>query len=115
MKVFILALDGLDHRLVEKWNLTNLLQRTHGTYSVAEFNQVKNLSVSVWSSFITGKYHKFDNWWDKRWLIKIADRIPISDAWKWRFAKLLGAKLVDKSALKAPSIFDLVPNSISRI
>jgi len=113
MKVFILALDGLDYRLVEKWNLKNLLQRTHGTYSVSEFNQVKNLSVSVWASFITGRYHRFANWWDKKWLIRIADKIPISDTWKWRFAKLLGASILDKRALKAPSMFDIIPNSIA--
>jgi len=113
MKVLILALDGLDYRYVERWRLKNLLQHSHGTYSVSEFRQVKNLSLSVWATFITGKYHRFGNWWDKPALIKLADKIPISDRWKWRFAKLLGARIIDKRFLKAPSLFDQVEGAIA--
>lgn len=113
MKVLILALDGLDYRYVERWRLRNLLQRTHGTYSVGEFRQAKNLSLSVWASFITGKIHRFGNWWDKPTLIKIADKIPISDRWKWRFAKLLGARIIDKRFLKAPSMFDQIEGAVA--
>jgi len=113
MKVFILALDGLEHTLVEGWRMRNLLQKTHGTYSVEEFEQVKNLSTSVWASFITGEYHYFDNWWTKRWLYRIAKKFIRDEVSLWKIAKLFRPKLIDKTALKSESIFDLVPNSVA--
>jgi hypothetical protein len=35
MKLFILALDGLEHSLIEKWNLTGLMQHKHGTHDAS--------------------------------------------------------------------------------
>ena len=57
MKMFILGLDGLDHDLVKKWNLTYLLQRDHGKIEVPLNPKTKKpLSPSVWASFLSGKW-----------------------------------------------------------
>jgi len=49
--LLIIAFDGLEATLVEKWNLTNLLQRIHGTYPV---ESEKYATPALWSAFITG-------------------------------------------------------------
>jgi len=113
VRVFILGLDGLEHTLVERWKLKNLLQKVHGIYSVDEFKQVKNLSTSFWASFITGKYHSFDSWWTKRRLLKIAEKVIRNQNLLWKIARFIKPKLIDKTALQAPSLFDVIPNSIA--
>jgi len=50
MKLIILAFDGLEARLVEKWKLS-LLQVAHGTYPV---ESDKYATPALWASFITG-------------------------------------------------------------
>lgn len=58
MKVFILAIDALEHDLVEKFRLNNLRQTEYGMIDVSDFRSYHPLSeVStplVWASFITG-------------------------------------------------------------
>jgi len=49
--LLIIAFDGLEATLVEKWNLTNLLQTFHGTYPV---ESEKYATPALWSAFITG-------------------------------------------------------------
>ncbi len=52
MRVFILGLDGLDHDLTVKWNIGNLLQRYHGTFSVEDINVL--YTPLIWSSILCG-------------------------------------------------------------
>ena len=56
MRVLILAYDGLDHDLVEKLSLRNILQREHGKVDVPIVGGIDDPSTPiVWTSFITGE------------------------------------------------------------
>ncbi len=57
MRFFILGIDGLDYRVVEKLDLKNLKQEEYGTVEVP-INKLAGMPVSceVWNSFLTGKY-----------------------------------------------------------
>jgi predicted AlkP superfamily pyrophosphatase or phosphodiesterase len=64
LKLFILALDGLESTLVEKWQLKGLQQKMHGTLDVSEFKHL--LTPIIWASFITGQppeIHGITSWW----------------------------------------------------
>ena len=64
MKIFILALDGLEYTLVLKWRLKGLMQKVNGWIDASE---IKNLLTPIiWASFITGQppeIHKIKSWW----------------------------------------------------
>ncbi len=65
MKVFILAIDGLEYNLVEKWKLNNLKQVTYGKGKCFVTREVP-YTPTMWVSFITGKHpseHGVDAWW----------------------------------------------------
>lgn len=49
----VIALDGLEYTLVEKFNLKNLQQVVYGKIDVSEFPLL--VTPIVWSSFITGQ------------------------------------------------------------
>ena len=51
MKLLILAFDGLEATLVEKWKLRHLLGEEHGTYPV---DASRYLTPVLWASFLTG-------------------------------------------------------------
>ena len=56
MRVLILAYDGLDHGLVERLNLRNIMQMEHGTVDVPIVGGIDDPSTPiVWTSFITGE------------------------------------------------------------
>lgn len=66
MKVFILAIDGLEYTLVSKWRLRNLQQqqKLYGRLDVSNFKHV--LTPIIWASFITGvspETHGVNSWW----------------------------------------------------
>jgi len=64
MRLFILALDGLESTLVDKWDLSGLKQKKHGTIDVSEFKHL--LTPIIWASFITGappEVHGIKSWW----------------------------------------------------
>jgi predicted AlkP superfamily phosphohydrolase/phosphomutase len=73
MRVFILALDGLESTLVKKLNLKNLLQKTNGELKITSdfFHPTLNVpwSPKIWASFITGKHPSLFNI-EKFWEIK---------------------------------------------
>ena len=53
MRVVVLALDGLDHELAQRFRLRNIKQKVWGTIDLTtEFETV--LSIIIWTSFITG-------------------------------------------------------------
>jgi len=55
VKLFILALDGLDYNLVEKWRLRGIMQRKYGKLRVPVTEEGFALSPQVWASFLTGR------------------------------------------------------------
>lgn len=56
MRVLILAYDGLDHDLVERLNLRNIIQREHGRVEVPIVGGIEDPSTPiVWTSLITGE------------------------------------------------------------
>ena len=68
-KVFILAIDALEHYFVEEWNLKNLMQKTYGSIDVSKKygrnGASRPYTPIVWTSFITGKppsVHGVDKW-----------------------------------------------------
>ena len=53
MRVIVLALDGLDHKFIERFRLKNIKQEVRGTIDLTtEFETI--LSIIIWTSFITG-------------------------------------------------------------
>ncbi len=67
MRVCIVAVDGLEYRIVENLNLKNLMQNSYGTYPVAadRYN-----TPSLWASFITGlqpEEHGIKMFVERRW------------------------------------------------
>lgn len=64
MKVFILAIDGLEYNLVRSWRLKGLQQTIYGWLDVSSFKHI--LTPIIWASFITGKppeSHGIKSWW----------------------------------------------------
>jgi len=57
MKVLVLAIDGLEARLVKRWNLKGLMQRdwgTHDVYSTVK-DEGKIYTPIVWGAFLLGQ------------------------------------------------------------
>ncbi|RLE67121.1 MAG: hypothetical protein DRJ47_00995 [Thermoprotei archaeon] len=56
MKVFVLGIDGLEARLVKRWNLKNIMQREWGTHDVASVvgPEEKIYTPIIWASFLLG-------------------------------------------------------------
>lgn len=53
MRVLVLALDGLDYKLIQRFKLSILKQKVWGTINLRnEFKDI--LSIIIWTSFITG-------------------------------------------------------------
>jgi predicted AlkP superfamily phosphohydrolase/phosphomutase len=64
MRVFILAIDGLEYTLVRRWRLSNLQQEVCGWIDASEFKNL--LTPIIWASFITGQHpdvHGIKSWW----------------------------------------------------
>jgi len=131
MKVFILALDGLSHELVNLWNLKYLKQEQHGFIpSIINRKHEEPLSPQVWGSFITGRVQDIDDWqvytkpmsWI-RWNTPIR-RIRGSS---WLIGKTFGRRIlipvlnlikhqkkyVTNEILNGVPIFDIVSDSIA--
>ncbi len=55
MRVFVLALDGLDYRLVKRLRLRNLMQTSFGALKVPTTSEGYAMSPEVWATFLVGK------------------------------------------------------------
>lgn len=59
MRVFILAIDGLDYNLVIRWSLKNLMQKKCGIISLSPEYYLSSEKIPytpiIWGSFITGR------------------------------------------------------------
>lgn len=120
MKVFILAIDGLEYNLVEKWDLKNLKQTVYGKGKSFITRDVP-YTPTMWTSFITGKYpeeHKINTWWT--WgIFEHFKKLPIISKirGKGKFLKLFGInprRLVKRTDWKVniETIFDKIRPSI---
>ena len=98
MKVFILAIDGLEYKLVERWRLRGLQQTIYGWLDVSNFKHL--LTPIIWASFITGmppEVHGIKSWWTfssnsvlDSFFHWIRYKIPIvQNMSQWKLRKLL--------------------------
>lgn len=51
--IVVLAIDALEHELVERYGCTNLKQRYYGRTDISEFSEPR--TMVLWSSFLTGR------------------------------------------------------------
>lgn len=126
MRVFVLALDGLEYSLVTKWKLRNLLQVTHGEFEISEEYWTwidgfgRPYSPLVWSSFITGarpSVHGITGFWTYRnRSIELIRNLPFISRFRGKRAFLsrlgIAPQLQKKEDLKIRTIFDVVRPSI---
>lgn len=126
-KILILAFDGLEYELVERYRLKALKQKIYGYIDVSSFKHV--LTPIIWRSFITGLEpgkHKVYSWWrfsNNRTLDRIMHWIrynfPIirnmSNYRLKQVARLFGIKIkpTDKTDIKYPTIFDYAKKPIA--
>lgn len=74
MKV-VFAIDALEHKLVEEFEMENLKQEYYGKTDISEFSEPR--TMVLWSSFITGENKEEEvlingdkEMWNKKWNIK---------------------------------------------
>jgi predicted AlkP superfamily pyrophosphatase or phosphodiesterase len=128
MKLFILALDGLDYKLVSMWKLRNLMQLKNGYFKVPScYNHTREnipYTPTIWASFITGlapDKHKIKDWWvyDSAVLNKIK-HLPLISMIKGKRMvlkalriRLPKRRIVSKQDLRHKTIFELITPSIA--
>jgi hypothetical protein len=49
----IIGIDGLEYDYVKEFDFPNLMQKTHGTTNLSEFEEPR--TMVIWSSFLSGK------------------------------------------------------------
>lgn len=117
-RVFVLALDGLDHDLVVQWNLKHLLQKQYGKIETI-INKQLGLPTSpqVWGSFITGRIQEIDSWHAYNrileWVRKKSPLKLIKGKRKLSFRVGLRPDIVSRKHLSGKTIFDEIPKSIA--
>lgn len=50
--IIVLAIDGLEHNLVQEFCCTNLMQKKHGKTDISDFEEPR--TMVLWSSFLSG-------------------------------------------------------------
>ena len=119
MKLLILAFDGLEVELVERWRLKALKQMVYGTYEAPRSPHFKKpYTPSVWATIITGKSqeeHGIDDWWTYG---RLLDRLRYLPPFVWiknkrRILWKLGLKprIVDKRDHRVETLFDVIKPS----
>jgi len=68
--MIILAMDALDHNLVERYNCKNLMQTEHGQTDISDFELPR--TVVLWASFLTGKNMEAEIPVETQWEFKLA-------------------------------------------
>jgi len=123
-RALVLAFDGLEYDLVEKWNLKNIKQKVYGKYlAPVSPRHGKPHTPSAWVSFITGKSveeHGIDDWWTYGKLNRIFNWLRWKPPFIWIKGKRkllrkigLGPQIHTKKDLKVRTIFDVVKPSIA--
>ena len=126
MKVFILALDGLEYNLVLKWKLKNLIQKKFGWFRVGDEYKIQKSTTSVpytpivWTSFLTGVHpsiHGIKRLYTYGKFFEFVRNLPLIRSVKGKrkiFQKLgVRYRLVNKKDLANKTIFDVVSPSIA--
>jgi len=127
MKCMVLLLDGLDYDLVEKWNLTYLMQEEHHKFKVPEkyYNRKVVPSVPyspiIWSAFVSGLEPNkvgIDYWWTYGKILDKIRKLPVIRTIKnkRRFLSKIGIKrrLIDKKTLSvSQTLFEKITPSIA--
>jgi len=99
-------MDGLEWKLIEKWNLTHLKQKVYGTYPNPS---LKFSSAYLWAAFLTGQpMEKFN--------VKFV-KYPIKSPVNIKLLKSIAKKLIkpkpDSIKGKYKTIFESIPNSFA--
>ncbi len=140
LRVFVLALDGLEYKLVKRWRLMNLLQSYHGVFKIqrqyfitgplkwANYRIIASpYTPIIWTSFLTGKEPRDHGVKELRTYVKIPEVLRylkvihrvkkvINGVLGLGLGRLLGILppfIVDKRDIPYPTIFDVVKNSIA--
>ena len=123
MNVFILALDGLEYCLVEKYNLKYLKQTVYGKIEVGKEYTAKYdvpYTPVVWQSFITGKkpeehgiysFTTYGRFWDRIRKLPVIRSIKIKAKIAWKIG--IKPKAITKNHLRHKTIFDEINPSIA--
>lgn len=131
MKVFVLAIDALEHDLVEKFRLNNLKQTEYGKIDVSGFRSYHPSSLLctplIWASFISGVMpdkHKVSDYyrWNSNFLqrmSKVSKELGLTKiVGKLGFLSFLDAKIrpfghTDWRKTGLRTIFDYASNPIA--
>jgi len=124
MRVFVLALDGLEYNLVVKWGLRYLMQKKYGYFQVSSKYFHRKVRVPytpvIWTTFITGKEpeeHGIHEKWTYGRVWDFIKRLPIIKhiKGKRRIVWKLGIKprIVSYKDLRSPTLFDLIAPSVA--
>ena len=115
----ILALDGLEVELVERWRLEAIKQVVYGTYEAPTSPRFKKPHTpSAWATIITGRppeEHGIDDWWTYG---RLLDRIRYLPPFVWiknkrRILWKLGLRprIIDKRDHRVETLFDVIKPS----
>jgi len=118
LKVFVLALDGLDYDMVVDWRLKHLMQKQYGRIeSIINKQLGVPTSPQVWGSFITGQVQQIDSWHIYN---KTLEWIRRKSPLKWikgkrKLSIRLGMKpsIIGRKHIVGRTLFDVVPKSIA--
>jgi len=89
-KLTIVAIDALEHKLVEEFDCKNLKQDHYGKTNITEFSQPR--TIVLWSSFMTGKNRE-------------AEILAMGDKEMWNVKHEIGNTFFSK--FETPHIIDL--------
>ncbi|RLE44332.1 hypothetical protein DRJ19_00600 [Candidatus Woesearchaeota archaeon] len=133
MRVFLLALDGLEYNLVKKYRLKNIMQKQYGYIEIPQEYFVETkvpwssmeaeavpYTPTIWATILTGlkpREHKIRHLLTYGRLLERIRYLPVI-SWvkgKRRLLEKIGIKrrIVSKTDLKAPTIFDAVNPSVA--
>jgi len=124
MRVFILALDGLDYGLARRWRLLNLLQKRHGAFRIGReyYHPTQRVpySPTIWATVITGRRpreHGVRDWWVYGGILDKLRYLPVI-RWikgKRKLLARLGIRphVPSRAELGCETIFDVVKPSIA--
>ena len=103
MRLVLIAVDGAEPTLIEKWDLRGFKQRRWGVYE----STVNYPTPRIWASIITGvpveRSLKIDKWVVPKHFPKLLHRVPLA-------TRILGRKWVTREFLAGTPLFDEYPS-----
>lgn len=124
-KVFILALDGLEYNLVNRYSLAALKQAHYGKIELTGVEEI--LTPIIWGTFVTGKIQAKKKVTIKKWDKNLVNRVSRCLSWLglnrikgkggilefFRLAKRIDHTIEDYTTRGETTIFDLAKNPVS--